>query len=61
MRRLSVFDFKSVRPHVSTSIGGMSTCTSGRSSGCGFFYCCIRDKVGTVFSESTKLLFKEFW
>ena len=43
MRRLAVFEFKCVRPHVSTAIGGMPTYASGRASWSGFFYCSIRD------------------
>ena len=34
--------------------------THSRMSWPGFFYCCLHDKIGTVFPEATKVPFKGF-
>ena len=56
---MSRFEFEGCSTHVSTQIGGLSA-TKGRSSWCGFFYCCIKEKRGTVFSEATRTPFTKF-
>ena len=60
VRNLSLFEFHHVRPHLSLTVGGLQVGTNGRTSWSGFFYCCIHDKVGTVFTETTKLPFTGF-
>ena len=59
LKNMSRFEFEGCSTHVSTQIGGLST-TKGRSSWSGFFYCCIKEKRGTLFSEATKTPFTKF-
>ena len=60
LRLLAPFAFEGVKPHITTTIGGMPTSANGRASWSGFFYCCIADKIGTLFCEATKAPFKGF-
>ena len=59
MRHIGDFDFEGCCSHVSTQIGGLPV-TKGRSNWCGFFYCCLKEKKGTVFTEATKAPFTKF-
>ena len=62
LRRLGDFAFREARAHVTTSIGGMALTTpNGRTTWCGFFYCCIPQKNGTLFSQATKKPFSGFF
>ena len=60
VRNLIPFAFSGVKPNASLTIGGMPVATNGRSSWSGFFYCCISDKTGTLFSQATKVPFKGY-
>ena len=60
LRNLGPFSYQDVKPHMSGSIGGMPMNTNGRGSWAGYFYCSIRDKIGTLFSQATRLPFKGF-
>ena len=60
IRNLTPFAFKDVKAHVTTAIGGLPVNAKGRMTWAGFFYCCIHDKTGTVFSEATRIPFKNF-
>ena len=42
-------------PFTAGSIGGVNVGGNGRSAWAGFLYCSISEKIGTVFSEATKL------
>ena len=59
LKHMSFYDFEGCSSHVSTQIGGLAT-TRGRNNWCGFFYCCLKDKKGTVFTEATKAPFTKF-
>ena len=59
MQHMQMYEFEGNSCHQSTQIGGLA-CTKGRSSWSGFFYCCLREKRGTVFSEATKAPFSKF-
>ena len=59
LRHMTFYDFEGCSSHVSTQIGGLAT-TKGRSNWCGFFYCCLQEKRGTVFTEATKAPFSKF-
>ena len=59
LKYTSFYDFEGCPTHVSTHIGGM-TATRGRNNWCGFFYCCLQEKRGTVFTEATKAPFTKF-
>ena len=59
LRHMDFYDFEGCTSHVSTSIGGLCS-TKGRSNWSGFFYCCLKDKLGTVFTEATKTPFTKF-
>ena len=59
VRHMSFFSFEGCQSHASGQIGGLAT-TKGRSSWGGFFYCCLKDKKGTVFTEATKAPFTKF-
>ena len=47
-------------PFTAGSIGGVNVGGNGRSAWSGFLYCSISEKVGTLFSEATKVPFKGF-
>ena len=57
---MASFAFKGVQAHVTTTIGGIVTTMSAWAACTGLFYCCIRDKVGTVFIVATTLACKGF-
>lgn len=57
---LSCFEFEGCTAHMSTQIGGLSHYTRSRGNWSGFFYCCLLEKKGTVFSEATKAPFTKF-
>ena len=59
MQHMQMYEFEGNSCHQSTQIGGLA-CTKGRSSWSGFFYCCLKEKKGTVFSEATKAPFTKF-
>ena len=59
IRNISFFSFQGLMTHVSSSIGGLAS-TKNRNDWSGFFYCCLKDKKGTVFCESTKTPFTKF-
>ena len=60
IKDLGAFSFAGVVPFTAGSIGGVNVGGNGRSAWSGFFYCSISEKVGTVFSEATKVPFKGF-
>ena len=60
LKHLPFYSFKGVHPHASATIGGVACGNAGRASWSGFFYCCVEDKLGTVFCEASKSPFKGF-
>ena len=55
------FEFCTSMPHASTAMSSVQASSSTRgSSWAGFFYCCLQQKIGTVFCESTKAPFTGF-
>ena len=60
IKDLGGFSFAGVVPFTAGSIGGVNIGGNGRSAWSGFLYCSISEKVGTVFSEATKVPFKGF-
>ena len=59
LKHLDFFSFTGSPAHVSTQIGGMPV-ARGRRCWCGFFYCCLLEKRGTVFTNATKAPFTKF-
>ena len=59
VRHMNFFSFEGCMAHASGQIGGLAT-TKARSSWSGFFYCCLKDKKGTVFTQATKAPFTKF-
>ena len=59
-KNLSTFEFQATKPHLSQTVGGVLCSSTSRTSWAGFFYCCILEKSGTLFSEASKLPFKGF-
>ena len=59
LKHANFYDFEGCRTHAATQIGGISS-MKAINNWCGFFYCCIKEKKGTVFTEATKTPFTKF-
>ena len=59
LRTRGAFSFEGVVPFTAGSIGGVNVGGNGSSAWSAFLYCSTSEKIGTVFSEATKLPFKE--
>ena len=60
LRDLRPVFFDGVRPHVSTTVGGMATQGSRSQSWSGFFYCCVPHKTGQLWHATTRVPFTQF-
>ena len=60
VQHLWKFDLGEVPAHLSTSVTGAQQSNRGRSQWSGFFYCCLKDKKGTVLAAATKQPFTGF-
>ena len=60
LRDLRPHFFKGVRPHVSTSVGGMATQGSRAQGWSGFFYCCVPHKRGQLWRATTREPYTQF-
>ena len=60
IKQLHPYAFKDVQPHMSASLSGVSMKGNGRQCWSGFFYCCIAEKIGTLYCQATKLPFSGF-
>ena len=60
VQHLWKFDLGEVPAHFSTSVTGAQQQSRGRAQWSGFFYCCLKDKKGTVLAAATKQPFTGF-
>ena len=59
-KHMAPFNFRDVKPHASTCIGGLNMSTNSCGSWAGFFYCCLRQKLGTLHCQATRLPYVGF-
>ena len=48
LKHMALYNFKGVRPHAYTALGGVSSTNATRANWSGFFYCCTEEAQGGV-------------